>query len=113
MFDNFKKEKNSAKKSIISMLETIKEALETVELKSEVILVDEIIDNINDSINENHNARHYKKPCYINPDHSIDSIIMKDDSISINNNKGQINNVSGNGIINSNQTIKYNKKFKI
>jgi hypothetical protein len=107
MFDSFKKEKNSAKKSIISMLETIKEALETVELKSEVILVDEIIDNINDSINENNNARPYKKPCYINPDHSIDSI-------SINNNKGQINNVSGNGSINSNQiikqTIKYNKR---
>ncbi|MGD8779082.1 MAG: hypothetical protein PVH88_09010 [Ignavibacteria bacterium] len=112
MFDSFKKEKNSAKKSIISMLETIKEALETVELKSEVILVDEIIDNINDSINENHDARTYKKPCYIDIDYSTNS--KDNDSIIIKNNKGQINNVSGNGSINSNQiikqTIKYNKR---
>ena len=35
------------------------------------------------------------------------------DSIIINNNQGQINNVNGNGTINSNQTIEYNKKFKI
>ena len=111
MFDDFKKQKYSAKKSIISMLETIKQALETVELKSEIILVNEIIDNINDSINENHNARTYKKPCYIGIDYSTNS--KDNDSIIIKNNKGQINNVSGNGSINSNQTIEYNKKFKI
>ena len=112
MFDDFKKQKYSAKKSIISMLETIKQALETVELKSEIILVNEIIDNINDSINENHDARTYKKPCYIDIDYSTSS--KDDNSISINNNKGQINKVNGNGTINSNQTIKsikYNKRL--
>ncbi len=111
MFNNFKKEKNSAKKSIINMLETIKEALKAVELKSEVILVNEIIDNINDSINENHDARTYKKPCYIDIDYSTG--YKDDDSIIINNNQGQINNVNGNGTINTSQTIKYSRKFKI
>jgi hypothetical protein len=111
MFDKFKKEKKEAKKSIISMLETIKEALEAVELKSEIILVNEIIDNINDSINENHDAKTYKKPCYIGIDYSTNP--KEDDSIIINNNRGQINKVTGTGNINANQIIKYRKKFKI
>jgi len=99
MFENLKK--NESKKSIIAMLETVKEALSMVDLKSEIILIDEIIDNVNDSINENSKWQESKL-------NMNSSNLEKNDSIIINNNEGQINNVNGCGSVNAEQIIKYN-----
>lgn len=93
--------RNIQKKTIIEMLNQVKKGLEVVELKSEGMLIDEIIGNIIDSmIDENNNFSNLK---------NIDSI--NGDSIIIKNNQGTINNASGNSSINVKQTIngsKYN-----
>lgn len=90
---------SSMKKQIIEMLETVKDSLEIIKLKSEIILVDEIIDNINDSMLEKKNIKGNNHN-YM----SIDEV--SGDSIHIENNSGIINNVNGNGSINVTQTIK-------
>lgn len=109
---------NVRKTQIISMLETVKESLILVNLKSETILIDEIIDNINDSMFENDikdsmkkqfEAEKLKAVLFKNGPKSIDNI-PDNDSIIINNNSGQINNVNRHGSINVSQTTNVKHK---
>lgn len=79
--------KDEMKREIICMLKTVNEALAITELKSEIILVNEIIDNINDT--------------------------LEDGKVIVNhkNNIGQINCSKGNSFITATQNIKYKGKF--
>ena len=79
--------RDGLKREIISMLKTVNEALEIAELKSEIILVNEIIDNINDTMEDGKEVVKYK------------------------NNIGQINCGKDNSIITATQNIKYKGKF--
>ncbi|WP_428025068.1 hypothetical protein [Arcobacter sp.] len=89
------------------MLETINEALETVELRSEVILVNEIIDNINDSMKEKSNCQEAE----LNNNTSLGNLeSINNESIIINNNSGQISNVNGHSSINVSQTTNVRHK---
>lgn len=79
--------KDERKREIISMLKTVNKALEITELKSEIILVNEIIDNINETMEDGKGVVTHK------------------------NNIGQINCGRGNSIITAVQNIKYKGKF--